>query len=1371
MSTYTSNAEVNVDINGKAAEEELNKLRKTAEELRKKIAGLKEESSSSGKDMKKDIDAVTQEYKKTINSIKSLQKNMQNIEDSMARIDKLTPKELQKTIRALNAELNSGRYERGSESWNQLTASIRRAKEEMSKVKEEMKETRSLSDKFSDWGNKWMGIAMTIDGAIQGLSGIKTTMRDAVQAYADMQEAQSQVIKYTGMSAEETESLNEAFKKMDTRTPRTRLNELAGDAGKLGITSQEAVLEFVDAADKINVALGEDLGEDAVKNIGKLAQMFGEDKTKGLRGAMLATGSAINEVAQNSSAAEAYLVEFTARVAGAAKQANISQANIIGFASVLDENMLRDETAATAFQNIMIKMFQQPELFAKIAKINTKEFSETMKEDANKAMLQFIESLSKRGGLSDLAPLFDKMKLDGQGAASVLAVMAGKIDDIKERQILANEAYNDATSIINEFNVQNNTVQAQLDKAKNKFNDLRVELGEKLLPVMRSGISLTSTGIQILINIIEFIQQHKMAIIATTTAIALYTAAVNASIIADKLKVLWTNRIVKGFKTLTTVLMKNPYGMVAVAVAAIAGALYDLYNNQNKVINNSEKINKLFKEATDNATKQLNEFNQLLKISKDETASLNLRREAIKKLNEISPEYLGNLTLENINTDKADKAIKKYTDSILLNAKAKALNARLEEVQTEKNKMKDKDSYKYKFYDPFVTGAASIANYALKAGNSVLSALQYGNFSAGWDEQTVLERNDASFSTAEAIVKRHKKKVDELNSEEAALLKAIEDITKQQLKENINLNPDPDPDPDPDADLKANEIRRQRINAINQASTKQRLQAKIQYSAGLIDYQQYQKQLYDIDVDNIKQRLALYKSHESEYGSIQNELAKRNEDLQKEKNSWSLSLIQKETDEQINELKIRHLSGLISEQEYQDELDKIELEGLKRRAQYLRQWGSPDEANKAEEAYEQANNDKKMARQTKFLQQIKELQDKYLKSSAEEQMQYQLNMLEQMHNEGLIKEEEYQRLLAMIRMSGGQAIKTETDQKTSKILSDAGYKAPSEPSGTTEQISSAIIGLGQFAATQKQNEAAIQKIKEMEQTGVITHQEAARAMEEIDKNRFNNFVSGAQAAYALVNSLTSAAANFVQASMDAEIAKVEQRYQTEIDKAGDNADKTAKLEAQKEEEIAKIKNKYNKKAMAIEIAQAIASTAMGAINAYASAAQVPFIGYILAPIAAAAALAAGAIQIATIKKQHEAQSTGYYSGGFTGRGPRKQVAGTVHAGEFVANADAVNNPNIMPLLHFIDQAQRNNTVGSLTAEDVSRVVTAPVISGTASMNTAETTVQIANDSQTKRVLEKLDRRLNEPIRASVVIDGEDGFDRQYTRYKQLINRR
>jgi hypothetical protein len=191
--------------------------------------------------------------------------------------------------------------------------------------------------------------------------------------------------------------------------------------------------------------------------------------------------------------------------------------------------------------------------------------------------------------------------------------------------------------------------------------------------------------------------------------------------------------------------------------------------------------------------------------------------------------------------------------------------------------------------------------------------------------------------------------------------------------------------------------------------------------------------------------------------------------------------------------------------------------------------------------------------------------------------------------------------------------------------------------------------------------------------------------------------------------------------------------------------------------------------MKIEIAQAIASTAMAAINAYSSAAQVPYVGYILGPIAAAAAIAAGAIQIATIKKQHQAEEAGYYEGGFTGGRRYRKEAGVVHEGEFVVNHQAVNNPNVLPFLNFLDQAQRNNTVGSLTAEDVSRSMGA---GGSSQIVTPIVNVQTDNEELRDAVdahreaTDRLIARLNIPIDARVVLTGTDGLKAQ----EELLDR-
>ena len=195
--------------------------------------------------------------------------------------------------------------------------------------------------------------------------------------------------------------------------------------------------------------------------------------------------------------------------------------------------------------------------------------------------------------------------------------------------------------------------------------------------------------------------------------------------------------------------------------------------------------------------------------------------------------------------------------------------------------------------------------------------------------------------------------------------------------------------------------------------------------------------------------------------------------------------------------------------------------------------------------------------------------------------------------------------------------------------------------------------------------------------------------------------------------------------------------------------------------MAKIKNKYNKKAMKIELAQAFASTALAAINAYASAEKIsPFLG----AIAAAMATAAGMLQIATIKKQHAAEEAGYYEGGFTGGNRYRKEAGVVHEGEFVANHNAVNNPDLLPVLRLIDMAQRNNTVGSLTAADVSRQlgggsVVAPIVNVTNDNSEMQGTLSTVNDT-----VDLLRKRVEEGIPAYMVWDK---FDKGYNNYLKL----
>lgn len=106
------------------------------------------------------------------------------------------------------------------------------------------------------------------------------------------------------------------------------------------------------------------------------------------------------------------------------------------------------------------------------------KFSKLLKEDANGAILALADNL-KRADPQTMMKMLDDMGLDGSRAVGVLSTLADKIDDVRARQELATKAYEEGTSVLSEYSVKNNTVQAEIDKAKKRFHEMSVELGEE----------------------------------------------------------------------------------------------------------------------------------------------------------------------------------------------------------------------------------------------------------------------------------------------------------------------------------------------------------------------------------------------------------------------------------------------------------------------------------------------------------------------------------------------------------------------------------------------------------------------------------------------------------------------------------------------------------------------------------------------------------------------------------------------------------------------------------------------------------------------------------------------------------------------------
>ena len=1377
---------------------------------------------------------LMQQYDKEIDrtnvDIKETRRQMQLVNNTLAHLKTSSIRDLEYASKVLNRQMQG--MQRGTEQFKQMQLKALQLKAELQAVRAEGVAQESWIKGCADWFNRMQGLAL---GAVAAISGLTITVKKCVEEYAKMDDEMTNVRKYTGQAAEEVERMNEDFKKMDTRTPRQKLNQLAEDAGRLGITSTAAVEEFVDGADKINVALGDDLGDKAVSQIGKLAQMFGEDKTKGLRGAMLATGSAVNELAQNSSASAGYLVDFTARVAGVGKQAGFTQAQIMGLASVLDQNMQQDETAATAVQNLLAKMFQDSAKFAKIAGLNVKEFANTLKEDANGALLQFLAAMRAKGGFADLATMFEEMKMDGSRATGVLTVLADKLDDIKIAQNLASEAYSEGTSVLNEFETQNESVQAQLDKASKKFLDLSIELGQKLYPAARYCISAASLGVRSLSTLVDFVKDYWRILIVLTAAIVTYTAVSKAKLIADKAQMAWLNimilrekahLVLVGLKTsalktmaivqmaltreikLTTaaqmlwnkVLLANPITAVIAVVVGLTAAIVTL----SKETSTAEQAQRDYNDAVTDANKQASEeeasIMRLVSAIQSNTSAESDRKAALEELNgKLMREHLGNITEEAVRTGQATRQIQSYIDmmkkKIVIDGLQKKLAESIAKQAEQEDLLNEADNDKRGFWtkvwgriNPFASGKTNLLNLASDNKEVFIDVMNKSIEREKQYQQKLIDKikqlesqhfeindpepwrnngyngkgNDGTIIKQQRTTGTHQPSEKERKARAKAEKAAAAEARKRQAE--------------------AKRKQKQAADSIKAETNELMADNAKAYAEGKKTYQQFIDDRQNIQIKGFAKLKQLYGAESNEYKQLldnQVNVVKQHDAAIQKMNEQT---IERERLQKEASIKAQYYD--VNSKIYQNDtalneaLYRNDVEAMKKRLALYKDREGSEEWLDLKAEMEQAELDHQLQMQESYQNQLRELRQQFGKQDLQAQETMYLNGLDNLYKQGLIKEEEYQQMkLEITKQFAAQRAQIDADDhgagsaqikinnKSSEMVNSARAAA-----GESQSTSNATLG-GYFSSQIQNYQNTMEKLKELYCNDKQNHAAYMQAKAQVTANFLDNMVQQTSAAYNGINNILSSASAYAQACSDLEQAKISKNYEKQIAAAGNNSKKKKKLEEKRDKELAAAKSKANKKSMKIEIAQAIASTAMAAINAYSSAASIPVTGWVMAPIAAGMATAAGMLQIATIKKQHQAEAAGYYEGGYTGGNRYRKEAGVVHEGEFVANHKAVNNSSIRPALDLIDRAQRTNTVGSLTADDITRslgqgssTVVAPVVN----VNNDNTEVRQSLDGVNSAVT-RLNENIERGIKADVSIAGRDGIDRKLNEYHRMLN--
>ena len=198
MSDTTTTAQVNLQVNGQQAEETLRNLRKHALDLTEQIA----KAAAAGD--KVTLQKLRKELRDTNRQIKEMESATMQVDSVLRRLDKATPHELQKTLTTLNKQLQY--MERGSEAWNIQAQRIRMVKDEISRVNGELAKSQTFLERFNAKWQEWQTVAM---GGVAALTGAVLAGKKAVQMYAEMEQEMASVRKYTGMTAEQVEHLNE----------------------------------------------------------------------------------------------------------------------------------------------------------------------------------------------------------------------------------------------------------------------------------------------------------------------------------------------------------------------------------------------------------------------------------------------------------------------------------------------------------------------------------------------------------------------------------------------------------------------------------------------------------------------------------------------------------------------------------------------------------------------------------------------------------------------------------------------------------------------------------------------------------------------------------------------------------------------------------------------------------------------------------------------------------------------------------------------------------------------------------------------------------------------------------------------------------
>lgn len=636
--------------------EDLEKLKKSLEEYKKKL------EVSDTKGLKKIEDALSTIEKKQKNSVLSAKE----LDKVLLSLKTASLEDLQKAAAQLQEELSE--TERDAEKYVETSMNLRRVNEQINEVK------RS----WQEHDNQIVATIKRLTSYVlvyAGFNEVVGRIKQLYQANLQLSDSLADIEKTTGLSTESVAELSREIDSIDTRTAQQELHDLAYEAGKLGISAKEDVLGFVKAGNQLLVALGEDLGgAEAVRQLMKVNAILGETQKLGVEKALLATGSAINEISQTSRASAGPIVDVVNRIGAIGEAAGLSMSDLIALAGTLDALGQHAEMGGTALNTFISTLTSNTTEVAQAVGLSDDYLKNLIEQGKTiQAVIAVFEKMNAMGGLDVLAPIMKDLGSDGERIKQVLVTLSSGVDELKAQVFTSSRAFKEATSVTDEYNIKNENAMAIMQRMGNAIKESFINSGfvEWLTDVLRyissipnrfergeKSIRLMAVTVQALVGVMiatsSAVQKASANIVLFTKMVKAGTASVNI------FKIAW--------QWLSKAMMSNPLGWVVLGFTALTSAVT------------------YFKKSVDEATKAQSEFEAAIQKETFELSNLKYaidkanvsngeRAALIKQLNDKYGAYLGFMVTENNYAEKQE-----YIYSLI--------NARLRE--TLALKMRDK---------------------------------------------------------------------------------------------------------------------------------------------------------------------------------------------------------------------------------------------------------------------------------------------------------------------------------------------------------------------------------------------------------------------------------------------------------------------------------------------------------------------------------------------------------------------------------------------------------------------------------------------------------------------------------------------------------